>query len=325
MTLLNDLSSIENIEVRNYNKKVFNSNAKTYILATGGLENARLLLNFNKQVKNGIGNEHGLVGRFFAEHPHFICGEFIVEDHIEGIFSNKKIPSRYEDYNNFLVPSEKFQKDAKIMNFGLRIEPLGTLYHKPFKAKIRDIICESGWLKNATEIVRSKHMDCTGDGHLRVVSEQVPNPDSRVTLGVKVDKFGLKQLVLNWKLLEMDKTTHRKAMMRFATMFAKQNLGRVKIRKWLLDKDKFFPGYIDSEFPEIPQELGGNHHMSTTRMGISPSEGVVDKNQKVFGIDNLYIAGSSVFTTGGHVNPTFPIIQMTLRLADHINVRYSKV
>ncbi len=322
MTLLDNLSNIKNIEIKNYRNKVFAANAKTYILATGGIENARLLLNFNKQCKNGIGNDNDLVGRFFAEHLHFLDGKFILEDHIKEIFySKEKQPARYQDIENFLVPSKKFQKHGKILNFGLRIEPLGSLYHKPFESKLKDIICAWKWLENTVEELRDKATDCTGDGHIRIVSEQAPNPKSRITLGLEEDKFGLKRSVLNWQLQKIDKTTHRKAIIHFAKMFAKQNLGRVKIQKWVFDEDAWFPGFDIPEYPERYQELAGHHHMCTTRMSASPSEGVVDKNQKVFGVDNLYIAGSSVFTTTGHANPTFPIIQMTLRLADHINAR----
>ena len=54
-------------------------------------------------------------------------------------------------------------------------------------------------------------------------------------------------------------------------------------------------------------------------MADTPQRGVVDRNQRVFGIANLYIGGSSVFATSGHVNPTFTIVQMSLRLAEHLN------
>ncbi len=66
------------------------------------------------------------------------------------------------------------------------------------------------------------------------------------------------------------------------------------------------------------QGVAGNHHMGTTRMGISTQDGVVDANCRVFGVGNLYIAGSSVFPTVGHANPTLTIVQLTLRLADHL-------
>jgi choline dehydrogenase-like flavoprotein len=62
----------------------------------------------------------------------------------------------------------------------------------------------------------------------------------------------------------------------------------------------------------------GGHHIGTTRMGSSPANGVVDANGKVFGVNNLFIAGSAVFPTSSQANPTLTIVAMALRLADHL-------
>jgi choline dehydrogenase-like flavoprotein len=62
----------------------------------------------------------------------------------------------------------------------------------------------------------------------------------------------------------------------------------------------------------------GNHHMGTTRMSADPRTGVVDPNLQVFGIPNLFIAGSSVFPTYGASNPTMNLVALTLRLANHL-------
>ena len=68
---------------------------------------------------------------------------------------------------------------------------------------------------------------------------------------------------------------------------------------------------------------GGYHHMGTTRMADDPKEGVVDRDCRVHGIANLYIAGSSVFPTGGYANPTLTIVALALRMADHLKSRLS--
>ena len=313
MTLSDNLSNIKNIEIKNYRSQVFGAKAKIYILATGGIENARLLLNFNKQCKNGIGNNNDLLGRFFSDHPHYVTGSYIVDDEIAKIFASKK-PERMDEFRTtFFKPSEKFQKLQKVLNFELRVEPSFKLYSSKdtFKEKLRSTLCSTDWSRN---ILESR---CHYDGAIRISAEQVPNPESRVTIGSEVDTLGLRRAVLSWNFQEMDKSTFRKATMRFAKLFAERNLGRVKIDDWILSNDEKLPGF--------PQEVGGNHHMGTTRMGATPSEGVVDKDQKVFGINNLYVAGSSVFTTVGYVNPTFTIIQMSLRLADHINTKKTRV
>ena len=84
--------------------------------------------------------------------------------------------------------------------------------------------------------------------------------------------------------------------------------GRIQLDDWLIDQ-KNYP---------TNDELAGYHHMGGTRMHENPKLGVVDKNCKVYGSYNLYMAGSSVFTTGGHNNPTLPIVQIALRLANHL-------
>jgi choline dehydrogenase-like flavoprotein len=66
---------------------------------------------------------------------------------------------------------------------------------------------------------------------------------------------------------------------------------------------------------------GGGHIMGTTRMGSSRSNSVVDRDCRVHGYTNLFVAGSSVFPTGGYANPTFTIVALALRLADHIAER----
>jgi len=67
------------------------------------------------------------------------------------------------------------------------------------------------------------------------------------------------------------------------------------------------------------QEVGGHHHMGTTRMGQSSADGVVNSNGQAFGLNNLFVTGSSVFSTSGHANPTFTIVQLALRLADQLS------
>jgi choline dehydrogenase-like flavoprotein len=62
----------------------------------------------------------------------------------------------------------------------------------------------------------------------------------------------------------------------------------------------------------------GNHHMGTTRMAARSGDGVVDTDCLVFGTDNLYVAGSSVFPTGSCANPTFTIVALAHRLALHL-------
>ena len=75
---------------------------------------------------------------------------------------------------------------------------------------------------------------------------------------------------------------------------------------------------LGGDYSVRPLRLSSNHLMGTTRMSSSDKTGVVDENQKVFGSTNLYLAGSSVFSTGGAASPTLTLTALSLRLADHL-------
>jgi choline dehydrogenase-like flavoprotein len=301
ITLSENLSRVDAVEVQNYKKRSFTAKVDKFILATGGIENPRIMLNCNRQIKAGLGNQTGLVGRFFTEHPHSKVGEFIFED--RHTIDSESI--------SFFSPSSRFMQNEKILNFGLRAHRFSNPLHSSsnFKQKIKKILCD--WSTDITSKVFSK--ECFNEGLLLMASEQSPNFSSRITLADELDKFGMKRANLDWRLSELDMRTIKRGAEGFAKEFASLGLGRVRIFDWLL-----------ADTPELPSlneknDVAGHHHMCTTRMGTSAQNGVVDSNQKVFGINNFYVAGSSVFPTGGHANPTLTITQMSLRLADHLN------
>jgi choline dehydrogenase-like flavoprotein len=136
-------------------------------------------------------------------------------------------------------------------------------------------------------------------------SEQAPNPASRVVLGEERDQLGVPRAALDWRLSEQDQRSLARTHAIFAEAIAYSGLGRVKVTQW--------PG---RPFPEHTH--GGRHHLGTTRMHADPRQGVVDANSRVHGVDNLYIAGSSVFPTGGAANPTLTIVALAQRLASHL-------
>jgi choline dehydrogenase-like flavoprotein len=56
-------------------------------------------------------------------------------------------------------------------------------------------------------------------------------------------------------------------------------------------------------------------------MSDTATTGVVDKHSRVHGVANLYAVGPSVFPTGGYANPTYTIVALAIRAADHIQAR----
>ena len=138
------------------------------------------------------------------------------------------------------------------------------------------------------------------------------NPESRVVLSDEIDKFGVPKTSLDWRLTEIDIRTIRDTALLAAREFGVANEGRMVIT--LPDSDE-----------DIASEIYGDwHHMGTTRMSENTETGVVDKNCKVHDNDNLFIAGSSVFPTGGHSVPTLTIVALAIRLARHLGALYDR-
>lgn len=136
--------------------------------------------------------------------------------------------------------------------------------------------------------------------------EPAPNPDSRVTLIRELDEVGMPRAELDWQLSASDRHAVRRSMEIVGAEFGRAGLGRVQI-------------VFEEEGSDWPADLaGGFHHMGTTRMSDDPKLGVVDRDCRVHGMSNLYVAGSSVFTTGGSSNPTMLIVALALRLAQHL-------
>ena len=319
----------------------FSIEAKNYILAAGGLENPRLLLLSNRHAKNGLGNDHDLVGRFFMEHPH--------------VWGYKNVGTYYPDdpkrfnkntiYNlhhrngipvlGYLSLNEDVIRQNKLLNLTLGIRgktrkhPTGSIeairafrrilscvkrrkFHENFKKQIE--VVNSDWNKAIYETFRrlvngdvekwNRYGLVESGININLMAEQSPNPHSRVMLADRVDKFGQKKIALNWQLTELDLISMRKSLEIFNKEFQKKKLGKIDIN-------------LESGAP--PKALkGGYHHMGTTRMHENPRYGVVDKNCRLHGTDNLYVAGSSVFPTCGYANPTLTIAALSVRLADYL-------
>jgi len=154
--------------------------------------------------------------------------------------------------------------------------------------------------------------------HIMVRAEQAPNPASRVVLGEKRDALGVRQADLDWQLSGQDTHTLQVLNKVLDKEFRRLGVGEVQPSSWL---NALAPGEI-TQWPVDPSvgnhPIGGYHHMGTTRMSADPRYGVVDADCRVHGYTNLYVAGSSVFPTGGWANPTLTIIALARRLGRHL-------
>ena len=222
----------------------------------------------------------------------------------------------------FYAPTELFIAEHACLNFGLRLEPR-WIWPYDLPALSREAMPPEEFNILLERLVRDPFIDRTltdrlvlpqptgQTGVVRIAQEAAPNPDSRVTLGEDRDAFGLSRVALDWRISEIDVETMRTAVTAFGKHLAEQEIGRLQVADWLLADPPRFPGVVDDE-------VGGKHHIGTTRMSPDDRTGVVDADCRVHGTSNLFIGGSSVFPTTGHSNPTYTLTQLALRLGDHL-------
>ncbi len=295
-----NLSEVTHIQLACLEGSRFSIQAKVFILACGGLETPRLLLLSNQQNSKGLGNQNDTVGRYYMDHPKVEQGMLLPHDSAFNtpLFFGQRIVNGTAQFGIRL--SDSVQRQEKLLNHYVLLQPQLTEYGDKQSCNVSRVDKIRYFYRKLTKSpLRSNHI------LVRNFLEQIPNPDSRVTLSDRTDRLGLNKLQLNWKINSQE----RENLHRFHEIFD-QHLKLHHI------------GQLEHQFPvdEAGQSplFDAFHPMGTTRMSINPKLGVVDRDCKVHGLHNLFIAGSSVFPTGGYANPTLTIVALALRLSTHI-------
>lgn len=326
-------SVVDSIEIRSLEGKVGKVKAKAFVLAMGAIENARLLLLSNRVESTGVGNRSGLVGRFFMEHPEIDCGTVLPIDAVKFLETYRREWVEDLIYLAGLRISPERQKQDETLNCGAMImydtDPdsgvkamIDVASSIKKTGKLPDHLWTKVWnvLTDLDDVAVGAYSyfvekkEPLGKPTLvRIVglTEQSPNPQSRVYLSDEKDRLGLNRPALDWQLTELDKRGLSLLPHLLGVELGRLNLGRVRLADWLQGNG----------FDAAKGLGGGPHHMGTTRMSDDPKTGVVDRNCRVHGNANLYIAGGSVFPTSGYTMPTLTIVALALRLADHLKTR----
>ncbi len=328
-------SQVKAAHIRTLQGKTGTVRARVFILACGGIENARLLLLSQRTESRGLGNRHDLVGRFFMDHPHDVPAVILATEP-RTLVQSFTVFTRFDGSARLVAglgPSPAAQASQKILNCSGTVifdtGPPETGYDA--FTRVKQSLQQGEWPDDlAWRLWRmvSDLDDVFGGawrpkgepyvGNVTLVkllgrSEQEPNPNSRITLSHERDPLGLPQARLDWRLTELDKRSVRVANELLGEELGRLSLGRLRLADWLLTDDNGWS----------PKMEGGHHHMGTTRMADDSRQGVVDRNCQVHGIGNFYIAGSSVFPTSGYANPTLTLVALALRLADYVKQNYA--
>jgi choline dehydrogenase-like flavoprotein len=305
--------AVESVEFAAADNRRWVLPASVAVLCAGGVENARLLLSSDNVVPHGLGNDKDLVGRFLMDH---LRGPV-------GIYQLKEAGAVLEQFANFRARSP----GGNIYQHGMRLSPT-------IQRKERLLNCSS-WIHGYTEpgvrpglrsmLANSGHLAYVAARHviarrpiprriteigLAAMCEQVPNPESRVTLSGRRDRLGMKISRIDWRVSEEEARTMRRMAELMIDQLSRMGLNLPKLERWVCEGEMF---------PQTFRDVA--HPSGTTRMASDPAQGVVDPQCQVHGVDGLFVAGGSVFPTNGHANPTQTIVALAVRLADTLQSR----
>jgi choline dehydrogenase-like flavoprotein len=311
----------------------FDVAARRYVLAAGGIENARLLLLSGESPEQAIGNARGLVGRYFMEHGFVNAGSFVPRDPASSLaFHQPFVPAAGAQgaaLRAVIALGAAAQREVRLANGALFFHPAYESHAAFDSPEVRALLeignalrgraVPGGLARRAARALRAPGKLATAAyrklawrgaqparWRTRALFECAPERGNRVTLAGAKDAFGRPLARLEWRLGERDLASAMELHRRFDAALHAAGLGHYEFR-------------LPAEAAAWREAVeGGKHHLGTTRMHADPGQGVVDPDARVHGSPNLYVAGSSVFPAGGYANPTLTLVALAVRLGRHL-------
>jgi len=276
---------------------------RAYVLATGGIENVRLLLAANGG--RGLANDSGLVGACFQGHVTFGVYQDPNGYNTSVCVSDPQSMALYADQARdkvhcVLAASLDGQRRYRTGNFTTTM----IASPQPTQAEPNAVLALAGQIDVGA--APANNLLCF------FMSEHLPNRDSRISLNpAAVDALGMPRVRLEWTYSERDLASLEASIAALGDELGAAGKGRVC---WPVARSQLL-GILNQS----------RHHMGTTRMHVEPEHGVVDADCRAHGLSNFYIAGSSVFPTSGIANPTLTLMALAVRLSDHLKSRLGVV
>lgn len=317
--------------------------ARCVVLAASAIENPRLLLVSRTARCRGLGNDHDTVGRYLIDHPSAILGR-LRPPHGQTVqrrfgYFGIRDGSTVRLHQRGVALTRQAQQDLGLTNAAayfmpdLEGEPSSSIDGRfaavaALRARLMSRPPAPTWVKRLAVNAlfehapnfavrrfggrRSRSASC--DINIEGIAEQPPRRENRVALGEAVDRFGMPLARVSWTVGAQPRRALLVLAEAVSDAFGRLGLPQPELAHW-----------VRNGVPAAADCIDMAHTMGTTRMSDDPRQGVCDAQGQVHGVEGLFVAGGSVFPTGGHANPTLMIVALSLRLgthiADHLNAR----
>lgn len=291
----------------------YRQEARQFVLACGGVETPRLLLlSKSEEYPRGLANSSGAVGKYFEERPVAVLRARLDQPTRQNLigFGTSESHQFYE-YEDGPPGSIKIE----FGNTAGPTLPYLALHQDQMLGELQEVAGNPTAVSEWSDIAREAFTGAKwGDELLESMREQfgthieisaaiedIPVAENRVTLdSSKTDAHGNPVPDVSWS----------------PTEFAQRTMD------YAFEKLDAIMGELDAEVTAKSQERywrGIGHHLGTTRMGADPNESVVNARLRTHDLRNLSIVSSSVFVTGGAMQPTLTIAALALKAADHLH------
>lgn len=346
---------VERAHLRTHSGREVTLSARAFVLATGGIENARQLL------VSGLGNEHDQVGRCLMNHPKSYRGTLHFAQPVRELsYYFGCIYHGFAGYGGLRLP-EAEQRQARLLNSYVRLEPIFPWTDSEgvealvLLAKRSKLLMKGVTEVKGDEVVELRDYSETGDDSdfknkrrnalgwlalfglvLKDLASVVPYVWHRLRRRAKpaVRRARLRNF------MEMEPHPENRVTLGTARDAHGLPLPHVAHAPTELDKRSLLAlharleaeiartglGRLETDLAAAepwPIDQDASHHMGTTRMGTDPASSVVTPDLRVHSLANLWCAGASVFPTSGCANPTFTIVALSIRLARHLRAQLS--
>ena len=324
-------AAVESVEFATPGGRRWSLPTSTVALCTGAIENARILLTSDNVAAHGVGNKNDLVGRFLMDHPRPNVARLSVEQgkalgKTFGVFKSHAAGANRYHYGVRLSPD--LQCAEQLPNCSIHVTAFGDgTDDQPWESLKRFAMRKANIRQDLPPVIANAGLAASGlidyfilrkglphkvaAFGLQVMCEQFPNPDSRITLSDRRDPLGMKIPRIDWRVSEVEARAARRITELMVEQITRMGLEPPVVDEWIRDGAMFPRDAI--------RDIA--HPTGTTRMADDPACGVVDSQCQVHGVSGLFVAGTSVFPTAGHANPTQLIVAMAVRLADTLKAR----